>query len=175
MYNEGIFNTSVFDITNSIVYFNGSNSITGYKNIEYSNLEQAFPGAGNISQDPKFMSSIDDYRLQSGSPCLDAASFAALPLDEHDLDNDGDLLEWLPIDIDGNRRVIGPQVDMGDYESSKCWGDVDGNLMINVTDLLALLAAWGPCASPCPPDTNFDGTVNVTDLLALLAAWGACP
>ena len=29
--------------------------------------------------------------------------------------------------------------------------------------------------SSCPADTNGDGTVNVTDLLALLAAWGVCP
>ena len=28
---------------------------------------------------------------------------------------------------------------------------------------------------PCPTDTNGDGDVNVTDLLALLAAWGPCP
>ena len=27
----------------------------------------------------------------------------------------------------------------------------------------------------CPPDINNDGNVNVTDLLALLAAWGLCP
>ena len=27
----------------------------------------------------------------------------------------------------------------------------------------------------CPADTNNSGSVNVTDLLALLAAWGACP
>ena len=28
---------------------------------------------------------------------------------------------------------------------------------------------------PCPADNTGDGNVNVTDLLALLAAWGACP
>ena len=31
------------------------------------------------------------------------------------------------------------------------------------------------CLASCPPDVNSDGTVNVTDLLALLAAWGVCP
>ena len=30
-------------------------------------------------------------------------------------------------------------------------------------------------AAACPADINTSGTVNVTDLLALLAAWGACP
>ena len=27
----------------------------------------------------------------------------------------------------------------------------------------------------CPSDTNTDGSVNVTDLLAVITAWGACP
>ena len=31
------------------------------------------------------------------------------------------------------------------------------------------------CPLACLSDINGDGTVNVTDLLALLAAWGACP
>ncbi|MCH7546812.1 MAG: hypothetical protein IID30_10475 [Planctomycetes bacterium] len=49
----------------------------------------------------------------------------------------------------------------------------DGNT--NVTDLLALLASWGPCAAACAADINTDGTVNVTDLLVLLGGWGPCP
>ncbi|MCH7603825.1 MAG: hypothetical protein IIB54_13770, partial [Planctomycetes bacterium] len=56
-----------------------------------------------------------------------------------------------------------------------CPTDTDNDGNVNVTDLLALLAKWGPCSAPCPPDNNGDGNVNVTDLLALLAAWGACP
>ena len=56
-----------------------------------------------------------------------------------------------------------------------CLADVNDDSSVNVTDLLSLLGAWGPCAAPCPPDINSDGNVNVTDLLALLGAWGACP
>ena len=52
-----------------------------------------------------------------------------------------------------------------------CSGVGDGS--VNVTDLLALLAAWGQVGSGC--DLAGSNTVNVTDLLALLAAWGACP
>lgn len=50
--------------------------------------------------------------------------------------------------------------------------NIDGS--VNVTDLLALLAAWGPNPDHVA-DFNDDGNVNVTDLLQLLAAWGACP
>ena len=32
-----------------------------------------------------------------------------------------------------------------------------------------------PLPDTCPADINTSGAVNVTDLLALLAAWGACP
>ena len=49
-------------------------------------------------------------------------------------------------------------------------GDVDGNGVVNVVDLLALLAAWG--TSDPNADINGDGTVDVIDLLILLAHWG---
>ncbi len=43
------------------------------------------------------------------------------------------------------------------------------------TELLAILAAWGPCNN-CPEDINLDGTVNVLDLIQLLLAFGTtCP
>jgi hypothetical protein len=55
-------------------------------------------------------------------------------------------------------------------------GDLNGDGVVNVRDLLALLAAWGACEDPCPPactgDTNFDCTVNWIDLLTLLSNWG---
>ena len=55
-------------------------------------------------------------------------------------------------------------------------GDANGDGFINVTDLLLLLGAWGPCPVPCPPscaaDFNGNCQVNVTDLLGLLSNWG---
>jgi len=57
-----------------------------------------------------------------------------------------------------------------------------GNQIVNVQDLLAVIAAWGPCAKPnnCPADIAPPGPpvgndiVNVQDLLAVIAAWGTC-
>jgi hypothetical protein len=47
---------------------------------------------------------------------------------------------------------------------------------VDVADLLALLANWGPGATcDVAPAPSGDGVINVTDLLALLAAWGSCP
>lgn len=54
-----------------------------------------------------------------------------------------------------------------------CPGDIDGDGMVGFGDLLALLAAWGPCAG-CPEDLDDDDEVGFPDLLLLLAAWGSC-
>ncbi len=52
-------------------------------------------------------------------------------------------------------------------------GDLDGDGVVGVTDLLDLLAAWGPCgACDCPQDLDGDLQVGVTDALLLLASWG---
>ena len=57
---------------------------------------------------------------------------------------------------------------------SDCFGDVDGDGNVGVSDLLALLAAWGTDPGG-PPDFDGDGTVGVADLLVLLGSWGPCP
>ncbi|MCZ6836861.1 MAG: M36 family metallopeptidase [Planctomycetota bacterium] len=51
-------------------------------------------------------------------------------------------------------------------------GDVDDDGVVNVPDLLTLLADWGPCPAPCPADIDGNGVVDVNDLLTLLANWG---
>ncbi len=51
-------------------------------------------------------------------------------------------------------------------------GDLDDNNIVNVVDLLMLLAAWG--ATPRAADLDLDGVVGVTDLLILLSTWGPC-
>jgi len=52
--------------------------------------------------------------------------------------------------------------------------DVDLDGVVDVNDLVAVLAAWGPCPG-CPADLNDDGVVDVQDQLFVLAGWGPCP
>ena len=83
-----------------------------------NNLEaESYAGTdGNISEDPMFVSNTD-FHLQAEFPCINRGSTDALPLDTMDLDDDGVTDEPLPMDFDGNDRVIGAAVDMGAHES----------------------------------------------------------
>jgi len=56
---------------------------------------------------------------------------------------------------------------------SPCQSDLDGDGEVKVSDLLILIASWGPC-SDCDEDLDGHGGVNVADLLILIAAWGPC-
>jgi hypothetical protein len=52
-------------------------------------------------------------------------------------------------------------------------GDLDGDGVVGITDLLILLSDWGRCPpGPCTSDLDRDGAVGITDLLILLANWG---
>ena len=55
-----------------------------------------------------------------------------------------------------------------------CPWDLDGDLMVGITDFLGLLGAWGTNPGG-PPDFDGDGDVGVVDFLELLANWGPCP
>ncbi|MCI0362260.1 MAG: hypothetical protein L0219_00155 [Phycisphaerales bacterium] len=83
-------------------------------------------------------------------------------------------------------------VDLGDFviidetatplpDAPACPPDLDGNGVVNVLDLLALIGNWGACdpGVACPADLapapTGDGVVNVIDLLALIGGWGQCP
>ena len=55
-----------------------------------------------------------------------------------------------------------------------CTSDVTGDSEVDVSDMLAVINAWGPCAG-CAADIDDDGMVDVNDLLVIVNAWGSCP
>ncbi|MCH2135271.1 MAG: dockerin type I repeat-containing protein [Phycisphaerales bacterium] len=58
-------------------------------------------------------------------------------------------------------------IDLDPFELN---GDINGDGVVDVIDLLALLAAFGPCEG-CPADLDGDGQADVNDLLIILANW----
>ena len=74
----------------------------------------------------------------------------------------------------GNWLGANTSCNDGGCEVNNCPEDINGDGNVSTTDLLAIIAAWGPC-SGCGADINGDGNVSTTDLLAIIAAWGACP
>ena len=49
-------------------------------------------------------------------------------------------------------------------------GDVDGSGVVDITDLLAVIGAWGAC-NTCLEDLDGDGLVGVGDILQVIADW----
>lgn len=54
-----------------------------------------------------------------------------------------------------------------------CYGDVNDDGMVNVSDVLEVIGNWGYCHE-CPADTNNDSYVDVADLLYIVGEWGPC-
>lgn len=149
----------------------------------------ADPTRGIIEDADPFVDALGgDFRLKSSSPSINAGSNDMLPDDVADLNGDEDFTEPLPVDrrrlIDGvwQYRVIAATVDLGAYERQdaaeepdSCIGDVNGDLLVDVFDLIELLSAWGPCPDGHPGDFDENDAIDVFDLIALLDAWGACP
>lgn len=55
-----------------------------------------------------------------------------------------------------------------------CPADADGNGQVDQSDIVMVLAAWGPC-NDCPADVDGDGIVGFPDLMQVLQDYGPCP
>ena len=74
-------------------------------------------------------------------------------------------------DCDGNCILDLDNDGAPDCETEPCPEDLNGNGMIEVSDVLLLLGDFG-CTANCAADIDEDGAVGVTDVLLLLAAYG---
>ena len=162
--------------------------------VRFSDVRSGWPGPSNIDADPQFVDPDNgDSRLSPGSPCIDAGHNWGVPPDTADLDDDADIRELTPLDLDGNPRFaddpatqdtgcgvpIPIAVDMGAYEfpgtaaSNPIYlGDLDADRVVGIVDFLTLLANWGAADMCLPADLDFDGDVGITDFLILLGNWG---
>jgi parallel beta-helix repeat protein len=102
-------------ITNCILWGNGDDLVNC--SATFSDVEDGEAGDGNISVQPMFVDPANgDYRLQSGSPCINAGS---------------NLAPYLPeTDFEGDSRIVNLTVDIGADEfisASKVSRDFDGD------------------------------------------------
>ena len=78
--------------------------------------------------------------------------------------NDGSVIEA------GVDAVLVSAIECDD--APNCSGDTNGDQLVNVADLLAVIGAWAQSDPTC--DFDESGTVDVADLLIVIGAWGSC-
>jgi len=108
--------TGSFELDSSILWDNPPYEL-GWIDLEtppvvaYSDVMGSFPGEGNIDADPLFADAVgDDFHLQAGSPCIDAANGETAP----ETDKDGNARVDDP---DSPNTGLGPPwADMGAFE-----------------------------------------------------------
>jgi CxxC motif-containing protein (DUF1111 family) len=112
----------------------------------------------------------------------------------HDVDQDGDVdlddfdifllaFDGVPADCNKNGTVDMLDILLGEPDKDNdgipdvcqvCVGDFNEDGMVGIGDILAVIAAWGPCVD-CVEDIDDNDVVDITDLLTLIANWGPCP
>ncbi|MCH2133349.1 MAG: hypothetical protein MK116_06325 [Phycisphaerales bacterium] len=64
-------------------------------------------------------------------------------------------------------------VEIRGTEIVNCDADTNGDAQVDVSDVLAIIDAWGYCPG-CPEDVDDNGWVTVNDLLMVIDGWGPC-
>jgi hypothetical protein len=83
-------------------------------------------------------------------------------------------IRWTMGTTDGGWKYSGWNIDdiqIVSIGSSAVQGDVNCDGVVNVTDILAVVSAWGLCNTPCAEDVIPDGVINVSDLLQVIGNW----
>ena len=146
------------DVYNSILW-DGPNQIRNDGgaaiSISHSDVQGGWPGDGTMDLDPLFAdadgadnvlgTADDNVRLLAASPVIDNGNAAVVPQDVADLDGDGDSSEPTPLDLAGESRIAGANVDPGAYE-------VIGEVVTPCQPGTFSMTGEEPC-DPCPLGT----------------------
>lgn len=108
-------------IKNSLIRNSGGSS-----NWNFNAIDQG----GNIDTNIYFVGN-GNFNLQPISPAINAGLNSSLPMDDYDLDGDGITNELLPLDLNGNRRVVDGRVDLGAFEYMPSYADTTFQTICN--------------------------------------------
>jgi hypothetical protein len=73
---------------------------------------------------------------------------------------------------DSQSQLMTAVIDWIGVPDTPCPADCNGDGVVNVSDMLAIIDAWGTTTG-C--DINGDGMIDVIDLLEVVGNWGVCP
>ncbi len=163
-------------LTNCVLWNDTPGELSGEAGVAivtYSDVQGGFAGIGNIDADPLFADPDNgDFRLQTGSPCIDAGDPNFVPAPGA-TDLDGLKRLW-----DGDANGVAA-VDMGAYEfGSHRYGDLDCNGNVDFGDInpfVLALTNWGrylreyPACDIYLADLNAGGYVDFDDINPFVA------
>ncbi|MHC5156740.1 MAG: choice-of-anchor Q domain-containing protein, partial [Planctomycetota bacterium] len=127
-------------VTNCILWDNFPNEVYTWEHtpsVSYTDIKGGWSGAGgnNIDIDPNFVDPIaGDYRLASGSPCIDVGDNGAV--------TEPNDIEGLPRIVDGDCDGTAT-VDMGAHEFDWLYvGDFEGGCDVDLADFAVMAQSW---------------------------------
>jgi hypothetical protein len=111
--------------------------------------------------------------ILNGSSCR-LSVFALRDCNSNLLGDESDIAAGLAQDFNANNVPDTCECAASPSLPACCLGNINGDAVVDGSDLGLLLSSWGTCGSLCPADLNRDGFVNGADLGVLLNEWGSC-
>jgi|GEM_PF-1833835 len=160
----GVYSTNGGTLVNTVIYFNSASRANNFTNTGVQAVYHSCcsvprpPGEANITGNPLFVDPANgNFRLQSGSSCIDGGSFSLFP--EHDFDG-------IPRPLDGDLDGAAAP-DIGAFEMLVPLADSDGDAMPDGWELahgLSPVLSYGNDGAAGDPDG--DGFPNLSEYIA---------
>ncbi len=118
---------------------------------------------GHPAQGTWLMTAYDDSPVDAGSIVQLCVLLETSPdCNSNGIADSEDIADGTSEDVDGN----------GIPDDCECPGDITGEGIIDVEDILLVIAAFGQDGGD--EDINGNGQVDIADILILIDGWGAC-
>jgi probable HAF family extracellular repeat protein len=177
--------SQAFDVNNNRVIAGQSKGVDEYWHAYTWSLEIGMKDLGTLGGNESYAWAINDEGIVVGkSQMKNGGTHGFIWMDGEMYDVNNFIIPDLEVTIVNIRGITsdGQLAATGEYPdgrkrpylltpiSTSAPEDVNGDGVVDVIDLLAVVGNWGPCKL-CVEDINGDGVVDVVDLLAVISAW----